>query len=44
MDFDRAGPAEIAAAIVEEISRPAANKPVSAGGAARAAAEIAALL
>jgi len=44
MDFDRAGPPEIAAAIVEEISRPAANKPVAAGCAARAAAEIAALL
>jgi len=44
MDFDQAGPPEIAAAIVEEISRPAANKQVAAAGAARAAAEIAALL
>jgi predicted glycosyltransferase len=44
MDFERAGHSEIAAAIVEQIGRPATNKPVDAGGAARAAAEIAALL
>jgi UDP:flavonoid glycosyltransferase YjiC (YdhE family) len=44
MDFQTSGPSEIAAAIVEEIARPAANKAVDAGGAARAAAEIASLL
>jgi len=44
MDFDQSGPAEIAAAIVAEIARPAAGAAVDAGGAARAAAEIAALL
>lgn len=44
MDFERAGPAEIAAAIVEEMARPASNAPVEAGGAARAAADIAQLL
>jgi pimeloyl-ACP methyl ester carboxylesterase len=44
MDFERAGPAEIAAAIAEEIARPAANGPVNPDGAARAAREIAALL
>jgi pimeloyl-ACP methyl ester carboxylesterase len=44
MDFAAAGASEIAAAIVEEIGRPAAGKAVDAGGAARAAAEIAALL
>jgi hypothetical protein len=44
MDFASSGPAEIAAAIVEEIGRPARNKPVDAAGAARAAAEIATLL
>ncbi|HEX4449199.1 MAG TPA: glycosyltransferase, partial [Polyangiaceae bacterium] len=44
MDFDRSGPEEIAAAIVEEIARPAAGAAVDGGGAARAAAEIAALL
>ncbi len=44
MDFAAAGASEIAAAIVEEIGRPAAGKAVDAGGAARAAEEIAALL
>ena len=44
MDFDRAGVAEIASAIVEELSRPASNKAVEAKGAARAAAKIAELL
>ncbi len=44
MDFLTAGPPEIAAAIVEEIARPASNRAVDAGGAARAAAEIATLL
>jgi len=43
MDCASSGPSEIAAAIVEEIGRPAWNKPVDAGGAARAAAEIATL-
>jgi pimeloyl-ACP methyl ester carboxylesterase len=44
MDFERSGPSEIAAAIVSEIARPANNVAVEAGGAARAAAEIAGLL
>jgi UDP:flavonoid glycosyltransferase YjiC (YdhE family) len=44
MDFERSDPSEIAAAILEEIGRPASNAAVDAGGAARAAAEIAALL
>jgi pimeloyl-ACP methyl ester carboxylesterase/predicted glycosyltransferase len=44
MDFEKSGPSEIAAAIVSEIARPATNKPVEAGGAARAAAEIVTLL
>jgi hypothetical protein len=44
MSFEGSGPAEIAAAIVEEIARPAANAPVNADGASRAAAQIAALL
>jgi hypothetical protein len=44
MDFERSGPMEIAAAIAEEIARPAANRPVDPDGAARAAREIAALL
>ena len=44
MDFERSGPSEIAAAIVEEIVRPAGSAAVDPGGAARAAAEIAALL
>jgi hypothetical protein len=44
MSFETSGPAEIAAAIVEEIARPAANTAVNAGGAARAAREIAGLL
>jgi predicted glycosyltransferase len=44
MDFDRASPAEIAAAIVTEIARPATNAAIDAGGAARAAAKIAELL
>lgn len=44
MDFAAAGASEIAAAIVEEIGRPAVGKAVDAGGAARAAAEIATLL
>jgi pimeloyl-ACP methyl ester carboxylesterase/predicted glycosyltransferase len=44
MDFEGSGPAEIAAAIVDEIGRPVTNATVDAGGAARAAAEIAGLL
>jgi pimeloyl-ACP methyl ester carboxylesterase/predicted glycosyltransferase len=44
MDFERSGPSEIAAAIVDEIARPATNVAVDAGGAARAAKEIAGLL
>ncbi|HMI86686.1 MAG TPA: alpha/beta fold hydrolase [Polyangiaceae bacterium] len=44
MDFDRSGPAEIAAAIAEEMARPASNAAVDGGGAARAAAKIAELL
>jgi predicted glycosyltransferase len=44
MDFARSGPAEIAAAISEEIARPASNAPVNADGAARVAREIMSLL
>jgi hypothetical protein len=44
MEYEHSGPADIAAAIVEEMARPAANKPVDGQGAARAAREIAALL
>ncbi|MEA2696924.1 MAG: hypothetical protein QOI66_1195, partial [Myxococcales bacterium] len=44
MDFEHAGPSEIAAAIVDEIARPAVNAAVDAGGARRAAALIAELL
>jgi UDP-N-acetylglucosamine:LPS N-acetylglucosamine transferase len=44
MDFERSGPAEIAAAIVAEMDRPAVEASVDPGGAARAAAEIAGLL
>jgi pimeloyl-ACP methyl ester carboxylesterase/predicted glycosyltransferase len=44
MEYESAGPADIAAAIVEEIARPATNLAVNSDGAARAAREIAALL
>jgi hypothetical protein len=41
--ISHSGSAAVAAAIIEEIARPAACKAVDAGGAARAAKEIAAL-
>jgi hypothetical protein len=44
MDFERSGPLEIAAAIIDEIARPAANVAVDAGGTGRAAKAIAELL
>jgi predicted glycosyltransferase len=44
MDYDRDGPAEIAAAIAQEIGRETHYRPVDAGGAGRAAAIIAELL
>ena len=44
MDFDRDGPAEIAAAIAEEIGRNVNYRPVDASGASRAATAIAQLL
>ena len=44
MDFDSDGPAEIAAAIAEEIGRDVDYRPVETNGAARAAALIAELL
>jgi hypothetical protein len=44
MDFERDGPAEIAAAIAEEIGRDVGYLPVETDGAARAAALIAELL
>jgi adenosylmethionine-8-amino-7-oxononanoate aminotransferase len=44
MSFETSGPSEIAAAIVEEMVKPAANAAVNAGGAARAAREIATLI
>ena len=44
MDYETDGPAEIAAAIVEEIGRDVDYLPVDAGGAARAAAAISELL
>jgi pimeloyl-ACP methyl ester carboxylesterase len=44
MSFETSGPNEIAAAIVEEMVKPAANAAVNAGGAARAAREIATLI
>jgi pimeloyl-ACP methyl ester carboxylesterase/predicted glycosyltransferase len=44
MDFETDGPAEIAAAIAEEIGRETAYMPVDSGGAARAAGLIAELL
>jgi pimeloyl-ACP methyl ester carboxylesterase/predicted glycosyltransferase len=44
MDFETDGPAEIAAAIAEEIGRPVDYRPVETDGAARAAALIAELL
>jgi predicted glycosyltransferase len=44
MDFNRSGPAEIAAAIVSEMTAPVTSAAVDPGGAARAALEIAALL
>lgn len=44
MDFERSGPAEIAAAIVTEMTKPATSAAVAPGGAARAAAEIASLM
>jgi pimeloyl-ACP methyl ester carboxylesterase/predicted glycosyltransferase len=44
MDYDSAGPAEIAAAIASEIGREVGYRPVAADGAARAAAMLADLL
>jgi len=44
MSYETSGPSEIAAAIVEEMSKPVSNRAVDAGGAARAASAIAALL
>jgi hypothetical protein len=44
MDFATDGPAEIAAAIADEIGRPVEYRPVDTNGAARAAASIAELL
>jgi hypothetical protein len=44
MDFESDGPAEIAAAIAEEIGREVDYRPVETDGAARAAALIAPLL
>ena len=44
MDFELDGPAEIAAAIAEEIGREVDYRPVETDGAARAAASIAELL
>ena len=44
MDYDRAGPAEIAAAIATEIGREVDYRPVATDGAARAAAMLAELL
>jgi pimeloyl-ACP methyl ester carboxylesterase/predicted glycosyltransferase len=44
MDFERAGPDDIATAIAEEIGRDCRYRPVPAGGAARAATLIAELL
>ena len=43
MDFDRDGPAELAAAIAEEIGRSPSYRPVDPHGAARAAQAIAEL-
>jgi UDP-N-acetylglucosamine:LPS N-acetylglucosamine transferase len=44
MDYETATPEVIAAAIAEEIGRPAAYRPVERDGAARAAAQIAGML
>ena len=44
MDYHTTGPADIAAAITSQIGRPVDYRPVAAGGAARAAALLAALL
>jgi hypothetical protein len=44
VDYDGDGPAEIAAAIAEEIGREVSYAPVETDGAARAAARIAELL
>jgi len=44
VDFERAGPSELAAAIVDEIGREVDYRPVDPGGAARAASLIAELL
>jgi len=44
MDYQTAGPADIAAAIAAEIGRPVDYRPVAADGAARAAALLASLL
>ena len=44
MEYQSSGPDRIAAAMVEELARPAAFRPVEADGAARAAAMLAELL
>jgi hypothetical protein len=44
MDYQTAGPADIAAAIAAEIGRPVDYRPVATDGAARAAALLAGLL
>jgi hypothetical protein len=44
MDYDSAGPADIAAAIATEIGRDVSYRPVATDGAARAAALLADLI
>jgi hypothetical protein len=44
MDFEHSDAEAIAAAIIEEMNRPAPSAPIDPGGAARAAAEIAPFL